>query len=311
MAKRRPAVRFEPPPGTDLPVLTARGGRVRGELVLRNDGRVPVSVPAVRIRTPDELGTPLVESWQAPELPPGEVARASLGASLDRLTPPGTYTVELELDGVVQPALLRVAEDVSLTLSERELVVVGDAGVEQTRTLLVTNRGNVPLLVRRIGPVDLEEDVPRPSLLERLGVLPPETDAPRATLLQRMGVVGYVRAPTASPDDRQTTICIAERDDEPRPTLTARLREAVTVAPGEVANTEWIVTVEGPLRPGVRYRATAPLYTADLTFVVTPSQAEPPDARPTARRARSRSAAATAASRPRAASSPSKKRRET
>jgi hypothetical protein len=311
MAKRRPAVRFETPPGMDLPVLTSRGGRVRGELVLRNERREAVSVPALRFRAHDELGTPLVESWQPPVLPPGEAGRASLSASLDRLAPPGTYAVELDLDGVVQQVVLRVAEDVSLTLSERELVVSGDAGVEQARTLVLTNRGNVPLVVRRIGPVDLEEDVPRPSLPERLGVLPPETDAPRGTLLQRMGVVGYVPPAAARTEERRTVICIAEGDDEPRPTLAAHLPEAITIAPGEIANTEWIVTVDGPLRPGARYRATAPLYTADLTFVVTPSQAEPPEARPPAPRARSRRAAPTAASRPRAPSSPSQKRRDT
>jgi hypothetical protein len=311
MAKRRPAVRFEPPPGTDLPVLTSRGGRVRGELVLRNERPEAVSVPALRFRAHDELGTPLVETWQPPVLPPGEAGRASLSASLDRQTPPGTYAIELDLDGVVQRAVLRVAEDVSLTLSERELVVSGDADVEQTRTLLLTNRGNVPLLVRQIGPVDLEEDVPRPSLLERLGVLPPE-DAPRGTLLQRMGVVGYVPPAGASTEERRTVICLAEGDDEPRPTLAARLLEAITIAPGEVAITEWIVTVDGPLRPGARYRASAPLYTADVAFVVTPSQAEPPQPRADpAPRARSRSAATTAASRPRAARSPSQKRRDT
>jgi hypothetical protein len=269
VAKSRPAVLIEPPPGAGVPVLTARGGRVRGELVLRNQHPEQVSVPHLQIRAKDDLDAPLVETWRPQTLQPGEAGRADVRAVVDRRTPPGEYMVELELGGTVQPALLRVAEDISLTLSERELVVAGDVGVEQSKNLVLTNRGNVPLEVSRIGPVELEDDKPRPTLLERLGVRTPDPDRPPGTLVQRMGVVAYVpeKTPAEEREDRRR-----ERDDEPRPTLAAHLPEPLTILPGEVASTDWIVTVAGPLRPGARYRATAPLYTSDITFVVTPSQ---------------------------------------
>ena len=270
MAKRRPAVLVEPPPGgAGVPVLTARGGRVRGKLVLRNQHSEPVSVPDLQIRASDDLDAPLVEDWRPQTLQPGEAGRVDVTASVDRRTPPGEYKVELDVDGVVQPAVLLVVEDISLTVSERELVVAGDVGIEQSKTVVLTNRGNVPLEVSRIGPVELAEDRPQPTLLERLGVLAPPADRPAGTLLQRMGVVAYLPE-AATPEEREE--CKRDRENEPCPTLAAHLRKPLTILPGEVATTEWIVSVEGPVRPGLRYRATAPLYTSDITFVVTPSQ---------------------------------------
>ena len=239
--------------------------------MLRNQHPEPVSVPDLLIRASaaDDLDAPLVEDRRPQMLQPGEAGRVDVTASVDRRTPPGEYKVELEVDGAVQPALLLVVEDVSLTVSERELVVAGEVGVEQSKALVLTNRGNVPLEVSRIGPVELEEDKPRPRLLERIGVLAPAADRPAGTLLQRLGVVAYV--PEATPEEERDDEK-RNRDGEPCPTLVAHLREPVTLLPGEVATTEWIVSVQGPLRPGARYRATAPLYTSDVTFVVTPSQ---------------------------------------
>jgi hypothetical protein len=74
-------------------------------------------------------------------------------------------------------------------------------------------------------------------------------------------------------------------EHEDAPTITAVLKAPVTVDPGQTVASEWTVTVDGPLRPGARYRATAPLYTTDITFVVTPSQ-EPTSPPSTPSRAR-------------------------
>jgi hypothetical protein len=66
--------------------------------------------------------------------------------------------------------------------------------------------------------------------------------------------------------------------------VSIRLDPPVSLAPGETAAARWLVTVDGDLRPGARYRAVAAILTADLRIVVTPALA----AAATARRPRAR-----------------------
>jgi hypothetical protein len=248
MAKPRadsPKIRFVQPSGEPTVVLTSKGGRVRLKGLLRNDGTEPVNVAGATIsaRIPGE-GAVLAVAEPIPPilLLPSESRPTSLKARLDPLTPPGEYDAEVVIEGVPHDAKLLVSEQVSLQLSKSEVVV--EAGSDGAAHLVATNTGNVPLEVRRIGPVELVPDQPRPTLLQRLGVIP------------REHVERTYLAPT---------------EDE-APTVSARTDSAVALAPGESKPLELSVTVEGPLRPGLRYRGTAPVHTTDLTFVVTPNQ---------------------------------------
>jgi hypothetical protein len=258
-------LRFVSTSTTSPPVLTGRGGRLRGDVLLEGDA-------ANALGTADIRATKIRLGGAAPlSLEPRGPHRAALTVSVDPLTPPGAYRAEIEIGGVTQPVTLLVAEDVALTLSEREIVVI--AGEERAHSITIRNTGNVALPVSQVGPAELTVDRRRPTLLQRLGLLPPERpDAP------------VVEGRTSSRAERRE-----DGEDGPPgvpPTVTARLKQAVLVAPGETVVGDWVVTVEGTLEPGVRYRAVAPLYTTDIGFVVTPAQEGPPS--PPRARSRSR-----------------------
>jgi hypothetical protein len=257
-------------------VLTGRGGRLRGEVLVHNEGPEPLRLKHVELHADIGTGAPEVrlEGWQPLEIEPGVPRRAALSASVDPLTPPGSYEAEIVVDGAAQPVTLVVTEDIALTLSETEVVVI--AGQERVQSMAVRNVGNVPLPVSQAGPAELAVDRPRPTLLQRLGVR--SLDRPVEPTVRRR-----VRDDREARDREED-----EEQEEAIPTVTARLKEPVVVAPGEMVVGEWVVTVEGSLDPGVRYRAVAPLYTTDISFVVTPAQEEPAAPRSSRRAPRKR-----------------------
>jgi hypothetical protein len=222
---------------------------------------------------------------------PGSSVRAQVRATVDRRTPPGRYEAEVSVDGHVRRAVLQVPEEIDLQVSESQLVVAADPDSEQVRSVVLTNAGNVPLRVHEIGPVELEHDPPARPLLERLGVL-------------RAGPPAAGRKHPAPRED--------ERDCDERPaTVVGRLPEALVVEPGESVPCEWRIRVSGPLRAGVRYRASAPLYLTDVTFVVTPSQEPATDGlKSTSSRVSAPAAAEKRPRRSRAAGSTPQKRRD-
>jgi hypothetical protein len=287
-AARSTNVRLVPSRGTGPPVLTLHRGRVKGEAVVQNPGRRTLTVRSVALRAKvpgaDGDTTVPVELGRAPlVVAPGASESTVIRASLDPLTPPGTYDAEIIVDDVSHAAVVQVNPVIVISLSETELVISAEPETEQVRHVIATNLGNVPLPLGRVGPAELKRDAPRPTLLQRLGVLP--------------------------------AAVAVDCEDEPRseeerpPTVAARLAEPVTLTPGEAVASDWVVTVRGAVRPGVRYRAVAPVYTTDITFVATPRQEEPPVTTSTPR-ARATRAARQEPERPRATRSSRRERRE-
>jgi len=250
-ARSSPGLRLLPPAGRSTLVLSGSGGRFRGELLVANDGTTPleVQVTALEGKLPAPAArdaAPAVLDPARALVPAGGTTRAAFAGSLDPLTPPGSYEASVTVNGVRHPAVLEVVERVELSLSEKELVVFAVPG-KQHRRAVATNRGNVPLAISRLGPVPLVYDTPRRSLLSRMGVV----------------------------DERRAVRPPPPVADEERPTVEAWLEEPVELAPGAVAVLDWTIEVKGTLPPGIRHRATAALYTSDVTFVVTPPQEWP------------------------------------
>jgi hypothetical protein len=275
-AKLRPTIRLLAPAGAGPVVLTAHGGRVRGEVLLENEGAAPVEVSEIAIT--GKLPVPRGKGTQSPEpepfepvvVAPGAARPVAIAAEIDRHTPPGAYRTRIAVEGVARQALLQVGEDIALSLSETEIVVVASPGVEQVRHVAMTNLGNVPLTVARLGPVELGVDRPRPTLLQRLGILPLDEVAI---------VVRTEREPERRMEEEREGRPEREPAAEeaaPRPTVSVRLAKAAEIAPGETVAAEWLISVAGDLRPGARYRGVAALFTTDVRFVVAPTLDEAP-----------------------------------
>jgi hypothetical protein len=308
-AELRPKIRLLAPAGAGPVVLTAHRGRVRGEVLLENEGAAPVEVREVAIT--GKLPVPRGKGTQAPApepvepmvVPPGAARRVALAAEIDRHTPPGAYRARIAVEGVARQALLQVGEDIALSLSETEIVVVASPGMEQVRHVAMTNLGNVPLTVARVGPVELGVDRPRPTLLQRLGVLPLDEVAV---------VVRAEREPERRIADEREGLPEREpapQEAAPRPTVSVRLAKPAEIAPGETVAAEWLISVAGDLRPGARYRGVAALFTTDVRFVVAPPLDEAPATTPTTTRARAPRAREAGSDRPSAARSTPQERR--
>jgi len=261
------------PTGAPAVVLAGNDGRLTGEAWLVNDASEPVKVetaaiaadvPAVPGREPQAVG---VENWVPPVIRPGQPERVALTASVDPLTPPGSYHGVIDFVGVEHQAILEITKLVSLSVDPSELTIDGDPGSQQAEHIVVTNGGNVPLAVSQLGPADLVPDQPRPSIAQRLGLFP--VDEPQEC------------------DERSDRK--RGDDEEPAPSVVARAVDPVIVAPGEARRLELVFTIHGSVRAGLRYRASAALYDDDITVVVTPHQ-EVPAAR--AQRGRTRRAPA-------------------
>jgi hypothetical protein len=253
-----PAIRIVQPTGAPAVVLAGNNGTLTGETWLVNEGSEPVKVetaaivadiPVVpgRVRQAVEL-----ENWIPLVVRPGHPERVTLSASLDPLTPPGSHRAAIIFVGVEHRAILEITKLVSLSVDPSELIIDGDPGTQQVEHIVVTNSGNVPLPVSQLGPVTLVRDRPRPSLAQRLGLFPLAFDEP-----QKCDEHG----------DR-----MQGEDEEPTPSVIARVVDPVIVAPGEARRLELVFSIHGAVRAGLRYRASAALYDDDITFVVTPHQ---------------------------------------
>jgi hypothetical protein len=259
--------------GSDTLVLVGSPRRLRGKLRFLNDTNKSVTVSAAVVAadvpavTEGTAPSAELEHWSPRVLAPGESSPVTVRVCLDRFTPPGSYPATLVIDGRSQPAELQVVEDVSLSLSPSELIVTGDPDVVQTKSLVITNDGNVPLAVSHVGPVELVPDDRRPSLLERLGVVRPDVIEPDVTIVEDRGD----KNDRKDADDKDT-----DDDKPPPPVVAAVIDPPVLVQPGESRAVECAVTVGGTIDPGLRYRADGALYTTDLRFTVVPPQQAPP-----------------------------------
>lgn len=263
-----PAVRVVQPTGAPAVVLAGNDGRLAGEAWLVTDEDEPVKVETATIAAdvPAVPGrvrqTVSLENWTPVVVRRGQPERVALTASVDPLTPPGSYRASIAFAGAEHRAVLEITKLVSLSVDPSELTIYGDAGSEQVEHIVVTNGGNVPLPVSQLGPADLIPDQPRPSIAQRLGLFP--SDEPR----QR---------------DERGDRRRGDDEEEPAPRVVARVADPVVVAPGEARRLELVFSIHGAIRAGLRYRVSAALYDDDITVVVAPHQEAPAARAPAAR----------------------------
>jgi len=172
-----------------------------------------------------------------------------LALALDPRTPPGTYHAELDVDGEQRAVVMHVTEDVALHISPSELVLANTPGKKIQKEIVITNEGNVPVTVRSIGAVVLDDELAHCRALR--GALADVGDAMK-TLDDFAAALG--RRYRAAYD----TAALRVQNDE------------VTLEPGDTRAIALTIVLPDKLEPRSRHSGYTPISTSTLTFTVVP-----------------------------------------
>ena len=230
---------------------------LRGQLELHNPGDVKVVLREARLH--DDKGTlgvgPLRRAFHPLVLRPATSRVLPLSVSVDPTTPPGEYRFSLEVGGHSRPAVVHVAESFDLEVAPGTIVVENRPGEAQSKRLVVTNTGNVPFTVGDIGPVGIEDELIACRSLHKAFDTFIERDDPRLE------------------DFAVDTLKHARGELTRAPSIDVRNGSGATeVTPGDTAAVELEITVPEGLHSTSRYRGVAPLFIADIEFVVVPAR---------------------------------------
>lgn len=261
-------------------ILSGPPHNIRGRLKVRNLEPAKIVLPQSQLRV---LGTPKGRSKKKPVvhemglrrmiIRTGREKRVPLKVALDPQTSPGRYEAELDVDGQISPVVIQVLENLALTLSPDRLVLLNQGGSTQTKSLLITNSGNVAISIGEIGAVPLDDDFISCRIL-------------RGTLNELQleeTVVTPEKSKKPPPDDEQKPLRIVGKILEAAVNQAAdafdkagalRVHNAsglTPIAPGETKEINLEIKIPASLDRRHRYRGVAALYTANLNFEVVPT----------------------------------------
>jgi len=178
---------------------------------------------------------------------PGQSRPVPVALELDPRTPPGTYHAELTVNDQKRDVVMHVTEDVSLQIMPDEIVLDSVPGGKATKRVVFSNLGNVPIQVRAIGTVVLDEELVHCRALR--GALADVGDTMK-TLDEFAAALG-------------------KRYKKLYDTLALKVQnEAVTLGPGETQAIDLTIALPDKLEPSSRYTGYAALSTGTLTFTV-------------------------------------------
>jgi hypothetical protein len=179
----------------------------------------------------------------------GETRVVPLSIALSPTTAPGTYEGALDVDGDQRPVILHVTEHVAFSMFPDHLIVANRPGEKVKKTVVFTNDGNVPLPVRTIGTVVLDDELAHCRSLR--------------------GALADVGDTMEKLDD--FLAALGRRYKQAYDTLALRVQnERVTLEPGETRAIDLTITLPEKLDPRARYSGYAAISTAALSFTVAP-----------------------------------------
>lgn len=180
---------------------------------------------------------------------PGQSRPVAVALALDPRTPPGTYNADLDIDGQQRNVILHVTEDVALSIAPQELVIANRSGERVRKRVVLTNEGNVPITVRPIGVVVLDEELAHCRALR--------------------GALEDVGETMQNLDD--FAVALGRRYRAIYQTLALRVQSPeVTIPPGETQAVDLTIVLPEKLEPRSRYTGYAAISTSTLTFTVVP-----------------------------------------
>lgn len=180
---------------------------------------------------------------------PGQSRPVPIALTLDPTTPPGTYEAQLEVEGEQRTVVMHVTEDATFSITPHELVLPSRPGEKVQKQVVFTNDGNVPLSVRTIGTVVLDEELAHCRALR--------------------GALDEVGDTMKNLDD--FLVALGKRYKAIYATLVLKVQnEKTTVAPGETKAVDLTITLPEKLEPRSRYTGYAAVSTGTLTFTIVP-----------------------------------------
>ena len=235
-------------------VGTPRG--MRGEFRVQNPTERKIIVERPFVRTPAAGATESLAAMPETEIAlrriivrPGQSRPVPVALTLDPRTPPGTYEAQLDIDGEQRSVVLHVTEDVALSISPQPLVIQNRPKEKVRKQVMLTNEGNVPITVRSIGTVVLDDEMAHCRAMR--GALTDVGDT-----MEDMD--DYIAALGKRYRKIYETLVLKVQNDE------------VTVEPGQTRALELNVTVPDKLEKRSRYSGYAAIATSNLVFVVVP-----------------------------------------
>lgn len=246
---------------TDEPIVLVGPPRsLLGEFHLHNptDEKVIVREPRLRaVATPEGADARRAALLQQPSrlmrrivMRPGRSRHVPLSLSLHPHTPPGTYHAALDINGRQRAVVMHVTEEVSLTFAPEELVLPNRAGEAIEKRVVFRNEGNVPVSVRSIGAVVLDEELVHCRALR--------------------GALADVGDKMTKLDD--FVVALGHRYRQLYETLTLKVKNtATTLQPGATQAIDLTIGLPDKLEPRSRYRGYAALSTSSLLFTVVPN----------------------------------------
>ena len=243
-------------------VLSGPPGAVSGEFHVRNSSSEKVRVSDVRLR-PSADGTKAgIRGRTASMLQddgmelrriivrPGQSRPVPVALSLDPRTPPGTYYLELQVQDQMREVVMHVTENVALRISPDTVVVPNLPGEKVTRNVVFTNHGNVPIELRSIGTIVLDDELASCRAL---------------------------RGALADVGDTMTTLdefaaALGKRFKTIYDTMVLKVQNStVTLEPGQTESVKLTITLPGNLDKRARYSGYAAISTSSLAFTIVPA----------------------------------------
>jgi hypothetical protein len=240
-------------------VLVGPPAHLQGQFQVRNlgDRRLVVRQPRLRGAQKTARGARAAApglTGQVLALPrvivrAGQTRPVAVDLSLNPATPPGVYEAVLEIDGHERPVVLHVTEHVAFSMQPDELVVPNRPGQKVHKRVVFTNEGNVPLAVRTIGTVVLDDELAHCRALR--GAL-----ADVGETMENLDA--FVKA-------------LGRRYRTVYDTLALKVQnERVTLAPGDTRAVDLHIGLPEKLDARSRYTGYAAVSTGTLTFTVVP-----------------------------------------
>jgi hypothetical protein len=240
---------------------------LRGEIHLQNAGEqrlvfrgaemhsleAPKGARAARAKGPVET-EPLRQRLPSVIVHPGEKRRVPLKLALAPTTPPGEYQAEIQLKDSTWPVIMHVTEKVALSISPSRLVIQNTPGATETRRVVLSNQGNVPITIGELAAIPLDDDLLQCRLLRAVvAALGEEQEQTLDTILTEFA--------HQSKSILQQSGLLRVRN------RTGRL----TLEPGQVSPVDLEFRLPETLDRRTRYRALVPILTADLEVLIAPA----------------------------------------